>query len=211
MKTFLQDIVNQLNLKNINDYTFIFPSKRAGLFFKKELVNQIEGTIISPQIFSIEEFIEEVSGIVTVNNTEALFILYDVYLNLPSKQPNDNFDTFSKWAQMLVQDFNEIDRYNIDSTQIFNYLASIKEIEHWSKDLNKSDLICNYLEFWNSLEPLYIKFCETLLSQNKAYQGLVYKTAKNHIDNYINTTDSKHVFIGFNALNTCEEIIFKSF
>jgi ATP-dependent helicase/nuclease subunit B len=211
MKTFLQDIVNQLNLKNINDYTFIFPSKRAGLFFKKELVNQIEGTIISPQIFSIEEFIEEVSGIVTINNTEALFILYDVYLNLPSKQPKDNFDTFSKWAQMLIQDFNEIDRYNINSTQIFNYLASIKEIEHWSKDLNKSDLINNYLEFWNSLEPLYNKFCEILLSQNKAYQGLVYKTAKNHIDNYINTTDSKHVFIGFNALNTCEEIIFKSF
>ncbi|PSG90458.1 PD-(D/E)XK nuclease family protein [Aurantibacter aestuarii] len=211
MKTFLHDVVCQLDVKNINAYTFIFPSKRAGVFFKKELLSHISGTVISPLILSIEEFIEEVSGTITISNTVALFILYDVYLKTPSKLPKDNFYAFSKWAQLIIQDFNEIDRYNINSSQIFNYLASIKEIEHWSKNLNQSELIYNYLEFWNSLELLYNNFSETLLDQAKAYQGLVYKVAKNNIDDYIKETNKTHVFVGFNALNTCEEIIFKSF
>ena len=211
MKTFLQDVVTQFDIDSIDNYSFIFPSKRAGLFFKRELLNQIEGTIISPEIVSIEEFIESVSELITINNTESLFVLYEVYLLQTSKEEKDSFEDFSKWAQMLIQDFNEIDRYDIDSNQIFNYLASIKELEHWSKNLTNSDIVSNYLEFWNSLEALYISFSKNLLENKKGYQGLVYKTAKNNISEYIKNTNKTHVFIGFNALNTCEEIIFKKF
>ena len=80
MVTFLNESLEQINLKEINEYKFILPSKRAGLFLKQELMKQLDTTIISPEILSIEEFIEEVSGLTPINNTEVLFKFYNIYL-----------------------------------------------------------------------------------------------------------------------------------
>ena len=41
----------------------------------------------------------------------------------------DSFDSFSKWAPIVLQDFNEIDRYLIPQDQIFEYLSAIQEIQ----------------------------------------------------------------------------------
>ena len=118
MTTFIFDVLEDLKDKQINltQTTFILPSKRAGLFLKHQLHKFIDKPIFSPKILSIEEFIEDLSQLKKTTNTELLFLFYNSYLELTPKEDLESFESFSKWGQLLLQDFNEIDRFNFDHT-----------------------------------------------------------------------------------------------
>ncbi|MFC0603544.1 PD-(D/E)XK nuclease family protein [Winogradskyella pulchriflava] len=210
MESFIKSVLIDLKSKGlrIQDLNFILPSKRAGVFLKHQLSTLLEQPILSPQILSIEEFVEELSGLQNLPNTELLFQLYSAYLNLTKKEEQEPFDVFSKWAQILLQDFNEIDRYLIPQQQIFDYLSAIKELNHWSLETNQTDLIKNHLKFWKRLQEYYQAFTEILLQNNQGYQGLIYREASESLEAYIENNTSKiHVFLGFNALNESESRI----
>ncbi|GGK14455.1 hypothetical protein GCM10007962_05880 [Yeosuana aromativorans] len=212
MANFIFDVLKDLQNKNadLSSITFILPSKRAGLFLQHQLSFVVKETMFLPKIWSIEEFVEELSQLKTISNTELLFEFYSTYSNLTKKDDVEPFDSFSKWAQILLQDFNEIDRYRIPQDHIFNYLSAIKETEnlHWSLEENQTDFIKKYLAFWNKLHTYYSHFTEVLLSRKSGYQGLIYREAVENLESYIqNSQDIRHVFLGFNALNTCEETI----
>ncbi|MCH4552280.1 PD-(D/E)XK nuclease family protein [Aestuariibaculum lutulentum] len=215
MTTFIFDVLKDLqdNNKNLSELTFVLPSKRAGLFLKHQLHKVCKQTIFAPEIISIEEFVEELSGLKTVSNTELLFEFYNTYLELTPKEEADSFEVFTKWAQILLQDFNEIDRYRIPQKKIFDYLSDIKEIEHhhWSLEENQTDFIKNYLAFWNKLHSYYNNFSKQLKLKQIGYQGLLYREAADSISKYIEENPAKqHLFLGFNALNTCEETIIQA-
>lgn len=210
MTTFIYDVLNDLqkNNENLSDVTFILPSKRAGLFLKNQLSIVINKTMFAPQILSIEEFVEELSQIKSISNTELLFEFYNTYTQLTKKEQLDSFESFSKWAQILLQDFNEIDRYLIPQEKIFNYLSAIQDLKHWSLEEHKTTFVKNYLAFWNKLYTYYKHFTKHLLNKNIGYQGLIYREAANHLKPYVEkNSNKKHVFLGFNALNTAEETI----
>ena len=209
MTTFIFDVLKDLKAKysNFSELTFIVPSKRAGLFLKHQLPEVIKQTAFSPLILSIEEFVEDLSQLRNISNTELLFEFYNSYTELTNESQRDSFETFSKWAQILLQDFNEIDRYLIQPHKIFDYLTAIKEIEsdHWSIEKNQTDFIKNYLAFWNKLYNYYTHFTETLTKKQIGYQGLIYRKAEENTNSYIKNNPNKlHIFLGFNALNTAE-------
>ncbi|PNQ74871.1 PD-(D/E)XK nuclease family protein [Hanstruepera neustonica] len=208
MTSFLNDVLNDLNDSDLSNLTFIMPSKRAGVFLKHEISNYSSGPLFSPEIYSIEEFVENLSQLKPISNIELLFEFYSTYKALTPIDSQDNFETFSKWAQILLQDFNEIDRYQIAEDDIFDYLSAIQEINHWSLDNNPTKLVSNYLAFWKKLKNYYNHLTKELLSKGMGYQGLIYREAVENIQNYMDSHASKkHLFIGFNALNTSEEII----
>ena len=171
MIPFIKTVLIDLKEKDIKleDITFILPSKRAGVFLKHQLSSLLDQPIFSPQIFSIEEFVEELSGLQNISNTELLFRLYDTYKSLTKTSEQESFDSFSKWAQILLQDFNEIDRYLIPQEQIFDYLNAIKELDHWSLEPNPTDLIKHHLKFWKRLKDYYAAFTENLLQSKQGY------------------------------------------
>ncbi len=210
MTTFIFDVLKDLQNSNINlsNLTFVLPSKRAGLFLKHQIHKVSNQTIFSPQIISIEEFVETLSQLKTVSNTELLFEFYSSYNQITNKEHLDSFESFSKWAQILIQDFNEIDRYLIPQKKVFNYLSDIQELNHWSLEKDKTDFVKNYLSFWSKLYNYYTCFTEQLLNKGIGYQGLIYREAVKNLEPYIQSNTSKqHVFLGFNALNTAEETI----
>ncbi len=210
MKSFIFDVLYDLNNrgKDLSKLTFVLPSKRAGLFLKQELSNVVNKTIFSPTIVSIEEFVEELAQLKTISNTELLFEFYNSYVQLTKKDERDTFEGFSKWAQILLQDFNEIDRYLISQSNIFEYLSAIKELEHWSLEEHKTKVVKDYLKFWDKLKIYYKHYTESLLSKKIGYQGLIYREAIENIQSYINSKQGTyHIFLGFNALNTAEETI----
>ncbi|MFD1616149.1 PD-(D/E)XK nuclease family protein [Gelatiniphilus marinus] len=212
MTTFIFDVLKDLQNKNhdFSKLTFVLPSKRAGLFLKHQLHKVTNQTIFSPQIVSIEEFTETLSQLKPILNTELLFEFYNSYTALTKKENQDAFEVFSKWAQLLLQDFNEIDRYLIPQENIFNYLSDIQELNHWYLDENKSDFVKNYLSFWSKLYTYYTHFTKQLLNKNVGYQGLIYREAVKNLESYIQSNnDKQYVFLGFNALNTAEETIIK--
>ena len=211
MQSFIAKCIDKLAIKDnlISQVVFVLPSKRAGVFLKKELTQYYNTTIFLPEIISIEELIEKISGLKTLSNTETLFEFYSVYSALTPEDQKESFESFSKWAQILLHDFNEIDRYKIDVEQFFSNLSNIKQIETWSPNEEPTVLIKNYLSFWENSYQYYQKLYETLLENSIGYQGLIYKEASEHIEHYIQNTTAHHYFLGFNALNTCEEVIFQ--
>ena len=209
MKSFLQQVVDDLlqSYDSLDDLILILPSKRAGTILRTTLADTADKTIFSPKIYSIEGFVEQISNLQTASSMEQLFTLYKAYSSMEYAE-KDNFYTFSKWGQTLLQDFNEIDRYLVDTKDIFSYLANIQEINHWSLQKEKSEIITNYIEFWNNLEPLYNAFNDLLKAQNLGHQGLIYRTACEQLKDYLgNNQNNTHIFIGFNALNTAESYI----
>ena len=213
MQTFLEETLFSLKNKHedLSSLTLILPSKRAGGFLKNYLSKHSQTTSFLPHIISIEEFIESVSGLSIIDNTELLFNSYQVYLQTSSFSEKENFENYSSWAITLLNDFNEIDRYLVNPKDFFNYLGSIKTMERWNLKEEKTELIEKYLQFWNSLYEFYTKLKETLLEEAIAYQGLVYRMASEKIESYIDQSNiKKHVFIGFNALNSAEQDIIQN-
>jgi hypothetical protein len=213
MRRFISEVLAELQKENHNlsQSIFILPSKRAGLFLKHEIAKTSKIPTFAPEICSIEELVEEIAQLKNVPNTELLFEFYTTYLKLTDVKAQDTFDAFSKWGQILIQDFNEIDRYLIPQEQIFNYLAAVQELNHWSVEKNQTDFIKNYLSFWNKLGTYYKAFTVSLLEQGIGYQGLLYRKAVGNLSGYLKTHNNKQfVFLGFNALNTAEETIIQT-
>ena len=189
---------------------FVLPSRRSGTFLKHYLAQKTKQTIFAPQIFSIENFIEDLSGISYSDSTELLFTLYYAYLDVIEKDREPLVD-FAKWARTLLMDFDEIDRHLVPHKSIFSYLSSIREIDHWYLQPDKTQLMRNYIAFWQSLEPMYSSFAEKLLSRKKGHQGLVYRKAHENLSDYLRKSKNKqHIFLGFNALNTAESHIIQA-
>ena len=192
---------------SISDYTFILPSKRAGSFLIHELATLSSGAMFAPRVLSIEDFAEEMSGLKAIDNTSAIFEFYSAYLACTPKEQVENFETFSSWAQTLLYDFNEIDRYLIDYKPFFDYLSNIQEINHWYLQEEKTPLMENYLSFWRKLPEYYEQLKRELEHKNMAYQGMVYRVASEKVEEYMRQHRNPHVFIGFNALNEAEQRI----
>lgn len=211
MQSFIEEVIDDVwdKYADFEQLIFILPSKRSGTFLKKAISKKIGKTSISPSIYSIEEFIEQVSGITYVNNTQQLFELYEAYLKIGDFE-KESFESFLKWGQTLLQDFNEIDRYLINAPHLFSNLSSIKELNHWSLSQDKTDLMKNYLHFWNHLEPIYESFNNNLLKNKLGHQGLVYRKAAENVDDYIALEKKTHIFLGFNALNKAESEIIQT-
>ncbi|MFD2563443.1 PD-(D/E)XK nuclease family protein [Aquimarina rubra] len=213
MDSFLKEVISEIEKKghNISELIFILPSKRAGLFLKRELLQKYaDKTALAPVIISIEEFITQLSGLRQIDAVQTLFEFYETYLNTHTKLEKESLETFSSWAQTLIYDFNEIDRYCIDNESFFSYLSGIQDLNHWYLQKEKTELIQRYISFWNNLSDYYTNFKNKLLGKKIGYQGLLYRRASENISSYIEKNAYKHVLVGFNALNNAEQTIFQS-
>ncbi|WP_309608502.1 PD-(D/E)XK nuclease family protein [Flavobacterium sp.] len=210
--SFLEILVNKLlsdDTINISNIIIVLPNKRAKVFlldtFKSKLINYT----LAPQIISVEDFIQDISKIRTIDPIELLFEFYDVYINITKKEKQQTFEQFSNWSKTLLQDFNEIDRYLLAPNHVFSYLQDIEVIKRWGIEVqDRTKLIDNYLEFWKMLPIYYDAFYKYLKNKKIGYQGLIYREAVGNLDNFISKFEKeKIIFAGFNALNNAEERI----
>ncbi|RXP64472.1 PD-(D/E)XK nuclease family protein [Lutibacter sp. HS1-25] len=210
MKSFISTVVDDILIKHTNytNLTFVLPSQRACVFLKEELLNKIPSSSFFPKIESIENYIQELADIHLIDNTQLLFEFYSIYKNHLPKKNIESFEIFSQWATIALHDFNEIDNYLVNTEDFFSNLKDIKKLETWFQDKKPSQLALNYLEFFEYLNILYTQLYTSLKNNKFGYQGLIYREATENLEYYINnSTESKIVFIGFNALNKAEEYI----
>ncbi|MEK8178888.1 PD-(D/E)XK nuclease family protein [Flavobacterium buctense] len=209
--TFLYQLAQEIlknHSDNLLDLVVILPNKRAKVFLLEELKKSVANNAFAPEIISIEDFIQDVAGIRSIDNVELLFEFYDVYLSVTDKDKQESFETFANWAKTLLQDFNEIDRYLLEPDKVLKYLENIKEIEHWAVDIEKrTELIENYLIFWKKLPEYYQSLYDYLLNKGVGYQGLIYREAVGNLDHFSENNTNQFIFAGFNALNQAEEKI----
>ncbi|MDN3675153.1 PD-(D/E)XK nuclease family protein [Flavobacterium branchiarum] len=196
-------------LGKLAETTIVLPNKRAKIFLVEALKKQIQNTVISPKIISIEEFIQDIASVRSIDSIELLFEFYEVYLSITEKKNQQSFELFANWAKTLLQDFNEIDRYLLDPSHVLSYLKDIEDIKKWGIEVeNKTQLLENYIDFWKLLPNYYESLYAHLLNKQIGYQGLIYREAVNNINHFTNSVSKEHfVFAGFNALNAAEEKI----
>ena len=117
---------------DLSDYLFIFPSRRACTFFLKNLTGTLKGRVaVLPEVTTMSEFVEKVSGRVVAGRIELLFILYKAYVRLQKEsdsQTIQDFDKFRRWGETALSDYNEVDMQDTDPDEIFKNVKDLKEI-----------------------------------------------------------------------------------
>ncbi|MAW20834.1 MAG: hypothetical protein CMD16_00375 [Flavobacteriales bacterium] len=214
MIPFLDNIADRLLQKfpdNMQDVAIVLPSKRSAIFLKHYLSKKIKKPIFLPDFFSIEEFTEHLSGLQVIDNISLQFRLFQTYLRYPPKK-KDTFDDFLKWSNVLLHDFNEIDRNLVDARSIYTNLKDVKELENWSIEdwsfayTDLTHIQRDYLSFFEGMLDWYYDFRESLLADSLAFQGMAYKQAAENIK-YAEIKWDKIWFVGLNALTNSEKKI----
>jgi ATP-dependent helicase/nuclease subunit B len=195
----------------LENLCIVLPNKRASVFLKKHLAKTYGKTTWLPAMHSAEEFIGMLSGLQVLDEVDLICHLYNSY-KVCYGDAAEPFESFVRWGQLILQDFNEIDRYLADPRQLYGNLKEIKQIENWS--LSAEELTSHqsdYLKFMESLQGIYEHYTSFLLSNKLAYQGLTCRVAaQTFAENEYVAERSKILFCGFNALNAAEKKIFTS-
>jgi hypothetical protein len=213
MPTFISETLDDIlqSQSSFEDCVFVLPSQRAGVFVRNELKQKISKGFL-PEIFTIEHFTQKIANISPGDTIQLLFHFYKIYCEIEERP--DPFDVFSSWAFVVMQDFNEVDQYLVNSENIFNYLRDIQRLRKWSVkgEFKETDLIKDHFIFMERLGKYYNRLYAHLLEENIGYQGLIYREAAQKVEAFLQQHSStRFYFIGFNALNKAEETIIQRF
>src|SRR3954454_17033257 len=100
MKSFLFEVAEKVNQAHpdLDKLTFVFPNRRAILYFRKHLTQIIQKPVFSPRFTTIEDFIGSYSNYEVPDKLELVHRLYKVYSDLLSEQKErEPFDKFYFW------------------------------------------------------------------------------------------------------------------
>ena len=212
MTPFLQYLAQYIFKHHENEtknLCIVLPNKRGALYLKQHLAKAFNKTIWLPTIISAEELVVQLSGLQQADSIDLICELYETY-SLVLGEKAEPFESFAKWGNLMLQDFNEADRYLVDTKSLYQNLKEIKEIENWSLNAEKlTDTQEDYCNFMFQMGTIYQEFTKRLLQKKYAYQGLMYRKAVEGYKDSSYVNQFSHILIaGFNALNKAETIIF---
>ena len=132
MLPFLQQVArNYLETQGLEDYCFVFPNRRSGQFFihylKQELTAGDQRPHLLPRVTTINDLVAELSHTTAASDIEMMFALYDAYCQAMGDRAQP-FDKFIYWAQLIISDFNDIDRSMADAGEIYRNLDSLNSL-----------------------------------------------------------------------------------
>lgn len=224
LKLVAKDLHNLLGNK-LPDVKLVFPNRRASLFFSRYLSEQLNTPTWQPVSTTVNELMFEVAGLRPANSLWLNYTLYQSYTDVTGS--NQPFDDFYFWGNVMLSDFDQVDKYLVDPQKIFSNIKDIKDIdrrfdefdaehiEAIKKFLNlidgpgNSPIRSRYSEIWSKLGAIYSENRERLLREGMAYEGLAYRMASEKMSKSSEPLLSGNfALVGFNALNTCEKILF---
>ncbi len=230
MVSFLQEVVNDLKYRfpqGFENVTLVFPNRRASVFFNHYLAQSIDKPVWAPRTETIGDIMLRLSGLKMADSISLVFNLYNCFCQITKS--NEPFDEFYFWGEVLLSDFDQIDKHLVDAQKLFSNIKDLKEIETQFDFLTtqqrqvlsdylgvmgtQSDLADKYLGIWEKLWPIYNQFKKSLLTQGECYEGMAYRLACEKLNGSVSNseTDNTIAFIGFNTLNVCEHRLFNHF
>ena len=199
---------NKLNLRNL---TIVLPSERAKKYIASSLFTLEGKPLLAPEMVTIDKWVRSFSDRTVIDRTRTLIRLFKIQLANPTDPKDVSFDEFMAWGNILLSDFDEIDRYKLNSKDVFKNLASIKEIESWSfaqEELTEGQK--RFMQFWDRLPGYYKELNEQLDKEDLCYAGSAYRYLSQNIDVlFRERKDRVFLFAGFNALSPSEISIIK--
>ena len=206
MVPFLKQVADHFYSRgDIGKMCFVFPNRRSMVFFRKYLADAVKKAggmpLIVPAMFTINDLFFKVSGCRAADRVRLILKLYECYRQLNEKA--EPLDEFIFWGDVLLGDFNDVDKYLVDPKQLFANIADYKDIQddyayltetqknaieafvrHFKDENGRltvnlatddPDVKGRFLHIWNLMYPLYCRYNELLDSEGIAYDGMVYR------------------------------------
>ena len=227
MNTFLEHVAADLLKKYGNDMAHIavvFPNKRAALFLNQALARLADGPVWSPAYITISDFFRQHSELTIADPIKSICDLYKSYIEVTGNT-NETLDHFYGWGQLLLADFDDIDKNMANAEMVFSNISNLKELDDISYltdeqkvelrrffanfDDNPEGIRERFITLWNKLNDIYNDFKQRLKSQKLAYEGMLYRDVVEKTK--IEAQYECYVFVGFNVLQKVEQLLFKRF
>ncbi|MDE5629222.1 MAG: PD-(D/E)XK nuclease family protein [Muribaculaceae bacterium] len=190
--------------------TFVLPNKRSVLFLKKYIQDGMKKVSLMPRIMTDSTFISIVAGAPEARRTELLFILYDAYCHVMQNRGRKNgmreFDNFIFWGDMMLDDFDDIDKSMVNAKEVFCNLRNLKEIQAdyldeeqkevvrriWGEsrltahiddfwlhfgDGTEGEMRTKFVYLWEILGDIYTEFYKRLSERGICSKGAQYRRA----------------------------------
>ena len=185
------------------------------MFFTRHLCQAVKDSdvlsrpIVAPEMLTINDFFHKVGGMHSVERVRLLIELYDCYRECNPKA--ESLDEFIFWGDVILSDFNDVDKYLVDPKQLFANISDLKKIQdtytyltdtqrkaieafvsHFSDlsgrltvnlDSDEPDVKGKFLMIWNILHDLYVLFNKRLMDRGMAYEGMVYRQLAQRLKN----------------------------
>ena len=173
-------VENELDLSHL---TIVLPSERAKKYIAASLFRSYNKPFLAPKMITVDRWVRDLSDKTVIDKTRALLRLFEIQLKDAKTDEDRSFDDFLTWGNMLLSDFDELDRYLLDSRQLFKNLADVKEIENWSfGNENLTDSQKRFMEFWDRLPTYYTALNDVLTKEGVCYMGKAYRFVSENID-----------------------------
>lgn len=182
---------------------FIFPNRRSMVFFQRHLGECLKNSaapVIAPAMYTINDFFYAVSRQKATPKVRLLLDLYNCYdsLRRSAGMMSEPLDEFVFWGDVILSDFNEIDKYLVDPASLLRNVADLKSmqddfsylsqeqiqameqfISHFRRDdgarAGQGGVKDSFLQIWQMLQPLYREFNKCLEDKGRSYEGMVYR------------------------------------
>ena len=228
MVTFQSELAQALLRRHSNDLSglvVLFPSLRARAFFNDALNTLVDRPLWQPTWSSIDEIMERGSGLVRGERIRLISELFKVYVKYHT---SESFDRFYFWGDLLISDFDMIDKYLVDADKLLRNIEDIKVLEadvsyltkeqerilsFWSSigpEVSLTEQKRHFLKVWRSLPAIYKEYREQLFKLGIGYPGMIYRATAERIKrgDDIELEPKRYVLAGFNALSKSEEVLF---
>lgn len=226
LNPFLKQVAHKLLADfgaDLSRLTMVFPNKRARLFFEKYLFEECK-IVFAPEYSDINALFEQSDCLMIENAISLNFELYKIFRE--KTQSSESFDEFYSFGEVLLNDFNDVDKNLVDAEQLFSNLEDFNKIrENFDVDLSEEQqeqlsrffdfkdtkLQQNFQQLWNVLGEIYTSFKQNLSEKQTAYSGMMMRQVVENWDIYKEKyNQEKYVFVGFNVLTKCEKLLMKN-
>lgn len=226
METFLQLVAQDLYKKTGNDLSrtvVVFPNKRASLFFNEQLAAQSNRPLWSPTYVSISDLFRQLSPWKAGDSIRLVCELYRVFRE--ETKSEETLDDFYFWGELLISDFDDVDKNLVDADRLFGNLQDLKNImdipDYLSQEQEeaiqeffrnfsiekRTELKEKFISLWDKLGDIYRHYRKRLAELGIAYEGMMYRQVMEELDTQRLDYD-RYVFVGFNVLNRVEQAFF---
>ena len=204
---------------------FRSPNHRAAMFFQKYLSEIAGRPLFSPTMLTIQELFASLSPLQPADRIEMIVMLYNHFINISGS--DESFDDFIYWGEMLLNDFDDVDKYLVDAQQLFRNVHNFRLLDDDLSHLDEKQIEAirrfwtnfmpsegnptkeKFQETWKILYDLYDSFRDELFKKGHAYEGMIFReVAENIKQREISDFKSEgFVFVGLNALTPSEIVL----
>jgi len=225
MKTFLEHVAEDLLSRygtNLSRLAVVFPNKRASLFLNEHLARLAGKPIWSPAYITISDLFRSHSQLQVADPILLVCELHKVFTSCTGI--DETLDHFYGWGQLLLSDFDDLDKNMAPANKVLANLRDIHELDDISyltpeqremikrffsnfTDEHNSELKERFLRLWSKISDIYHQFNEELSTKGLAYEGALYRQVAT--DDSIEYEYDCYAFIGFNLLQQVEQTLFR--